>query len=97
MDKVPNYYDNRAYPLDIQCASQAIDTLVHFSDMDPGCLDIARKVAHWTIENMQDPDGHFYYRIYPFGIKSKAPMVHWGQATMYKALTSLALRVRNHQ
>jgi hypothetical protein len=46
------------------------------------------KVAQWTIDNMQDKDG-FYYRQYPIGIKAKAPMLHWAQATTYKALTLL--------
>lgn len=85
----PKYYHNRAYPIDIQCASQAIDTLVMFADNDPHSLGLAEKVANWTIDNMQDRDGHFYYRIYPGGIKSKTAMLHWGQATMYKALAHL--------
>jgi hypothetical protein len=37
---------------------------------------------------MQGRDGHFYYRIYPWG-KAKTPMLHWAQATMYKALALL--------
>ena len=85
----PKYYHNRAYPIDIQCASQAIDTLVMFSKEDPDSFKLAEKVALWTIDNMQARDGHFYYRIYPGGIKAKTPMLHWGQATMYKALSHL--------
>ena len=27
----PKYYHNRPYPIDIQCASQAIDTLAYFA------------------------------------------------------------------
>jgi hypothetical protein len=37
---------------------------------------------------MQDRSGYFHYRIYPL-FSAKAPMIHWGQATMYKGLTSL--------
>lgn len=89
----PKYYHNRAYPIDIQCASQAIDTLANFSDeYDKSSLDLALKVAKWTIDNMQDKDGHFYYRQYPF-IKAKTPMLHWGQGTMYKALTLLLTKM----
>jgi hypothetical protein len=84
----PKYYHSRTYPVDIQCSSQAIDTLAWFSDLDAECLPLARKVAAWTIRNMQDRDGHFYYRQYPF-IKARAPMLHWGQATMFKALSQL--------
>ena len=90
---MPKYYYNRAYPIDIQCASQAIDTLTHFSEYDPESLGLASRVAAWTIDNMQDKDGHFYYRIYPLNIKAKAPMLHWGQATTYKALTHLLLKL----
>jgi hypothetical protein len=87
----PKYYHSRTYPVDIQCSSQAIDTLGWFADLDRDCLPLARKVAAWTIENMQDSDGHFYYRQYPFNIKARAPMLHWGQATMFKALSLLYL------
>jgi rhamnogalacturonyl hydrolase YesR len=93
----PKYYHNRAYPIDIQCASQAIETLTEFSDLDSEALPLACKVAAWTIDNMQDHDGHFYYRIYPSGIKAKAPMIHWGQATTYKALASLLLKLNSNQ
>ena len=88
----PKYYHNRAYPVDSQCASQAIDTLAYFSDYDESSLELSMKVAKWTIENMQDKDGHFYYRQYPL-IKAKIPMLHWGQATMYKGLTNLLLKM----
>jgi len=83
------YYFNQAPPTDIQCASQAIDTLVFFSDTDPQALSVARRAAAWVADHMQAKDGHFYFRLYPFGIANKAPMIHWGQATMYKALASL--------
>lgn len=89
----PKYYNSRTYPVDIQCCSQAIDTLALFSDLDPDCLSLAQKVAAWTIRHMQDSDGHFYYRQYPL-IKAKAPMLHWGQATMFKGLSQLYLILR---
>ncbi len=84
----PKYYHNRTYPVDSQCAAQAIETLAGFSGDDPSSKDTAKKVATWWIENMQDPDGHFYYREYPL-VKAKTPMLHWAQATTYKALTLL--------
>jgi hypothetical protein len=89
----PKYYHNRTYPIDSQCFSQGIDTLTYFSDYDRDSLDLACRVAKWTIANMQDKDGHFYYRQYPLGIKAKAPMLHWAQATTYKALTHLLLKL----
>ncbi|MCK4818830.1 delta-aminolevulinic acid dehydratase, partial [bacterium] len=57
----PKYYHNRVYPVDSQCASQAIDTLACFSEYDESSLKLSLKVAKWTIDNMQDKDGHFYF------------------------------------
>ncbi len=90
----PKYYHNRAYPIDIQCASQAIETLVKFSAGDPEALPLAQRVAQWTIEHMQDRTGFFYYRRYPL-IAAKVPMLHWGQATMYLALALLLERLES--
>lgn len=84
----PRYYHNRTYPVDIQCAAQSIDTLSRFSREDRDCLALALKVARWTIANMQDAEGFFYYRQYPL-MTAKTPMLHWGQATMFKALARL--------
>lgn len=88
----PKYYHNRLYPIDSQCASQAIETLANFSEFDESSMDLALKVAKWTIENMQDKSGYFYYRQYPL-MKAKTPMFHWAQATTYKALTLLLLKL----
>jgi len=85
----PRYYDRKTLPIDIQCSSQAIDTLVFFSDHDPDSIPLALQVAKWTIENMQDRTGYFYYRRYSPWIVNKTPTLHWGQATMLCALAGL--------
>jgi rhamnogalacturonyl hydrolase YesR len=86
----PKYYHNRTYPVDSQCAAQAVETLSAICDYDRSAIDLALKVTTWTIKNMQDAEGYFYYRQYP-GIKAKTPMLHWAQATTYKALAYLLL------
>ncbi len=91
-DGRPKYYHDKANPLDIQCAAQSIDTLAYFSDNDPESLELAAKVALWTINNMQAKDGHFYYRDLGWK-KVKTPMLHWGQGTMFKALAHLLSKV----
>jgi hypothetical protein len=88
-DGAPRYYAQKTLPLDIQCSSQAIDTLVFFKDDDPQSLLLATKVAQWTIDNMQDRTGHFYYRRYSRWLVNKTPTLHWGQATMLCALAGL--------
>lgn len=87
-DGTPRYYDYKTLPIDIQCSSQAIDTLVLFSDKDPEALDLALLIARWTIKNMQDKTGYFYYRRYSW-LVNKTPTLHWGQATMLCALAGL--------
>lgn len=88
-DGTPRYYDHKTLPIDIQCSSQAIDTLVFFSNQDPEAIPLALKVAHWTIANMRDSSGYFYYRRYSPTIVNRTATLHWGQATMMCALAGL--------
>ncbi|RJQ68914.1 MAG: hypothetical protein C4519_22115 [Desulfobacteraceae bacterium] len=87
-DGTPRYYDRKTYPIDIQCASQGIQTLVNLRVYRPESLALAQKVADWTLANMQDRKGYFYFRKYPVLI-NKTPTFHWGQATMLSALAHL--------
>jgi len=88
-DGTPRYYDRKTLPIDIQCSSQAIDTLLFFADRDPESLSLALKVAQWTIMHMQDSSGYFYYRRYSSWLVNKTPTLHWGQSTMMCALAEL--------
>lgn len=92
-DGTPKYYHNRTLPIDIQCSSQAIDTLVFFSRNDPESLALATRIALWTIANMQDESGYFYYRRYSRRVVNKTATLHWGQATMLCALAGLYERM----
>ena len=83
-DGATRYYNHKTLPIDFRCCSQAIDTLIFFQD-----LGLAYKVASWTIHNMQDPTGYFYYRRYAPWLVNKTPTLHWGQATMLCALAGL--------
>lgn len=88
-DGTPRYYNHKTLPIDIQCSSQAIDTLTFFSDCDPESVPLASKVARWTIQHMQDRTGYFYYRRYSPRIVNKTATLHWGQATMLCAMAGL--------
>lgn len=80
---MPRYFSDRAFPADVQCAAQSIETLRAF-----GRVDEARRVAEWTIANLRDPSGYFYFRRHR-GVTNKTPLLHWGQATMFSALAGL--------
>jgi hypothetical protein len=88
-DGTPRYYSHKTLPIDIQCCAQAIDTLALFSDDDSEAVPLALKIARWTVANMQDKSGYFYYRRYSSWLVNKTPTLHWGQATMFCALTNL--------
>lgn len=92
-DGRPKYYHNRLYPIDIQCAAQSIDTLAFLSSGDEASLQLAARVAAWTISHMQSKEGAFYYRDLGWKIV-ETPMLHWGQGTMYKALAHLFAKLR---
>ena len=92
-DGRPKYFHNQLYPIDIQCAAQAIETLISLSDDDPESLTLALRVADWTVTNMQAADGHFHYRqLGRFTVTT--PMLHWGQGTMTKALAVAVRQLR---
>jgi rhamnogalacturonyl hydrolase YesR len=84
----PKYYHDKAYPIDSQCAAQAIETLSRFAEIEDRSLGLAVKVADWTIDHMQDKKGYFYFRKYPL-ITARTPMLHWAQATTFRALSLL--------
>lgn len=84
-DGTPKYYDNQTYPIDIHCPGQLFVTLsrLHkFGDF----RQTAAKVLQWTIDNMQDPNGYFYYQLKP-GMSSKIPYMRWSNAFMFSALS----------
>lgn len=90
---VPKHYDYSTYPIDIQSASQAIQTFAFIPEKYHGDPSWAEQVALWTIEHMQDPSGYFYFRKNRM-ITDRTPFLHWGQATMLAALTLLIPRKR---
>jgi hypothetical protein len=94
-DGRPKYFHDRTYPIDIQCAAQGIETLTLLADHWPDAFALALQVADWTITNMQASDGHFHYRDLGW-ITVQTPMLHWGQATMVKALAVALERLNGH-
>lgn len=91
---IPKYYPNRFFPIDIHCAAQGIITFVRLRGMDQGHLAFAHRMARWTIQNMQDRDGHFYYQRGRF-LTNKIPYIRWGQAWMFYALSELIWALQN--
>jgi hypothetical protein len=91
-DGCPKYYHDALYPIDIQCASQSIETLCRFHPQDERALPAAIRVALWTIENMQDVTGYFHFQSHR-RFRNRTACFHWGQATMLSALALLLVRL----
>ena len=84
-DGTPKYYDNQTYPIDIHCPGQLFVTLSRLHKFG-AFRQTAAKVLQWTIDNMQDPNGYFYYQLKP-GMSSKIPYMRWSNAFMFSALS----------
>lgn len=76
------------WPIDIQCCAQAIQTCSALSCIEPRLSALAGRVAAWTFANMLNDDGSFAYQRTRFKL-NRTPMIHWGQATMLRALMEL--------
>lgn len=84
-DGTPKYYDNQIYPIDIHCPGQLFVTLSRLHKFG-AFRQTAAKVLQWTIDNMQDPNGYFYYQLKP-SMSSKIPYMRWSNAFMFSALS----------
>lgn len=78
----------KEYPIEIHNQAQGILTFAELSEYQNDYLAFAETVANWTIQNMQDKEGCFYYRNYRY-YKNKIPFMRWSQAWMLVALTAL--------
>ena len=85
VDGIPKYYDNQMYPIDIHCSGQLFVTLARLHKFDE-YRELAEKVMAWTIKNMQDKRGYFYYQLKQ-GISSKISYMRWSNAFMFAAMS----------
>lgn len=81
-DGTPQYYHDKADPVDIHSAAQAV---VFFSRMGEKYRGLAEKILGWMIENLRDRSGYFYYRKGRL-LKNRIPYIRWSQAWSFHAL-----------
>ncbi len=84
----PKYYHDDPYPADAHAAASAIVTLLECMPLDDDAATLARKIAAWTIQNLRDSRGFFYYQRRRFYTVRK-PYMRWTQAWMLYALARL--------
>jgi hypothetical protein len=85
-DGAPKLYVNKTYPNDSTAAAQSILSLSRFAK-----LDLANKVAVWSITNLQASNGGFYYRKNKY-FKDRRIFMRWNNAWMFAGLTYLLYR-----
>tara|TARA_Y100000994_G_scaffold72017_2_gene58994 strand:+ start:1034 stop:2239 length:1206 start_codon:yes stop_codon:yes gene_type:complete len=86
----------KKWPVDIHNQSQGIITFSIFKDYDSSYLDFSKKIADWTINNMQDKKGNFYYQKWPF-FTNKISYMRWNQGWMLLALLILKSNIEENE
>ena len=79
----------KIYPVEIHNQSQGI---ISFSRTSAH-IGFAETITRWTINNMQDKKGFFYYRKLK-NYTHKIPYMRWSQAWMFVALTELIISLQ---
>ncbi len=87
-DGWPKYYHDNPYPADAHAGASAIVTFLELRDLDSRAAGLAEAVAAWTIHNLRDERGFFYYQRRRFYTVRK-PYMRWSQAWMLYALARL--------
>ena len=82
----------KIYPVEIHNQSQGIITFSR-TQVHAG---FAETIANWTIANMQDKKGFFYYRKLK-NYTHKIPYMRWSQAWMFVALTELIISIQENK
>lgn len=82
---MPKYYNNKLYPIDIHAPAQLVVTLFHLNELEKN-KSLVDNVLSWTINNMQDSKGYFYYQKHKYHV-SKIPYIRWAQAWMFYAFS----------
>jgi hypothetical protein len=83
-DGFPKYFHNQKFPADCHSSAAAIVCLCEF-----GNVELAEKIANWTIENLWDKRGFFIYQKKKF-YKISIPYMRWTNSWMLYALAKLS-------
>jgi hypothetical protein len=87
-DGFPKFTPDRDYPADAHSAGAALAALAELKSLSPDALPLAKKIAHWSLENLRDPRGFFYYqRRRTHTVRT--PYMRWSQAWMLYGLARL--------
>ena len=78
----------KEYPIDIHNQAQGIITFKMVGKIFNISEKLDQTIASWTVNNMQDDNGYFYYQKFK-NHTNKIPYMRWSQAWMFLALSYL--------
>jgi hypothetical protein len=87
-DGWPKYYHDRPFPVDVHSAAAAIVALLELHNLDEEARAFAHEIALWSIRNLSDSRGYFYYQRHRF-YTIRTPYIRWSQAWMMYALARI--------
>jgi len=87
-DGWPKYYHDQLYPADAHAAATAIITFLEMRGLDPEAMSWAQKIAYWSVHNLRDPRGYFYYQRRRY-YAVRTPFMRWTEAWMLYAFARL--------
>jgi hypothetical protein len=87
-DGTPKYYESSAYPIDVQCAAQGIQTFARCSGLRPELEETAWSVFDYSLRKLRRRDGAFVFQRRRLW-QNRTPHVRWAAAPMLLAMTHL--------
>jgi hypothetical protein len=87
-DGWPKYYHRSAHPADAHSAGASLAACAELVDIEPDAIELARRVARWSVRELFDRRGFFYYqkrRLYTV----RTPFMRWSQGWMVYGLARL--------
>lgn len=89
---IPKYYNRSTFPIDPHNTAQLVVTLSRLGRFDEYRVTVD-KVLRWTLDNMQNEKGYFYYQ-QTARLTNRIPYIRWTQAWMFYALTEYMRQVK---
>jgi hypothetical protein len=92
VDGAPRWMNDREYPYDIHGAAAGMLCFYRAAMRDPSYRPFAEKILHWTLDNMYDERGFFYYQKTRL-LTKRFCLLRWCNAWMCRAM-AYVLRVQ---
>ncbi|NML20607.1 delta-aminolevulinic acid dehydratase [Pseudoflavitalea sp. G-6-1-2] len=92
---ISKYYNQQTYPVDAHAPAQFLVTMAKLNRFEEH-RPMIEKVLGWTIQNMYNKKGFFYYQKRK-RFSSKIPYMRWAQAWMFVAMTHYLKATQTNQ